>query len=64
LFKFLKPLAGFRASQQAHLFIVFRVPSEGSLTGNRGIAFFSTVRFSKIDRRVAPGVALSGATGE
>ncbi|MBR3923301.1 MAG: hypothetical protein IKJ45_09310, partial [Kiritimatiellae bacterium] len=64
LFKFLKPLAGFRASQQAYLFIVFRVPSEGSLAGNRGIAFFSTVRFSKIDRRVAPGVALSGATGE
>ena len=64
LSKFLKPLAGFRASQQAYLFIVFRVPSEGSLTGSRGIAFFSTVRFSKIDRRVAPGVALSGATGE
>ena len=64
LFKLLKPLAGFRASQQAYLFIVFRVPSEGSHLGNRGIAFFSTVHFSKINRRAPFGVALSGATGE
>ena len=65
LFKLLKLLTEFRASQQAYLIIVFRVPSEGSpFYENRGIAFFSTIHFSKINRRAPFGVALSGATGE